>query len=240
MDIDRHDGSPPTVGDWDTPMHCTECGEVLDPAWAFCGSCGAASPTPLTRPTEPEGSTAVAPALPALPDAVRLPASPYVASPPVRHRRPWLKVTTIGLIVVLAMAGAGYLGYLQQQTGQQLAATRTKLATTRHQLATTAASWKQTKSTLADAQAGLASAQSELTSLRQRLAGARRQLSGVRGSLQNAQSQLSLQAGQIETLKTCLKGVTTSLVYASENDYQSALAALDAVDVSCQQAEQML
>lgn len=140
MDTERHDASSQTVSDPDAAVRCTECGEVLDPGWAFCGSCGAASRAPLLGSTERAGGTVVAPPLPALPDAAQLPVSAHVAGPPARRRRPWLKVTTIGVVVVLVMAGADYLGYLQQQTSQQLAAARSQLTTTRHQLAATAAS----------------------------------------------------------------------------------------------------
>jgi len=82
--------------------------------------------------------------------------------------------------------------------------------------------------------------EAELSSEVKRLQSAQKELAGVRGSLNEANTKVNLQASQIETLKSCLNGVSAALHYAAYSDYDAAIAALEAVEVSCDKAYKML
>lgn len=186
---------------------CVHCGADADETWAFCGSCGRA----LNQ------------------------SDPVVAVSQARRpsRSTWVLTSLAGALVVALAAGAGFV-YQQMRT--DLEDTRTQLASTRDQLQGTRSSLAETEQSLADSRTELAAANGQLDSTQARLRTARRQLSGLQGSLSSAQDRLDLQANQIETLKTCLDGVTSAMSYAAYDDYGAAIAALDAVEVSCNRA----
>jgi hypothetical protein len=68
------------------------------------------------------------------------------------------------------------------------------------------------------------------------LSTAQAQFRGVRTSLSDANGRINVQSGQIETLKSCLNGVSIALNDVAYNDYSGAVSALDAVRVSCRAA----
>lgn len=224
---------------------CTHCGAEAEASWAFCGDCGMplnhlAAAADYATPVRTEGEnretedwTALVLADPTQ-DVEPLNGS---ARPP-RQRPALVALYMIGAFAVLALiAGAGYQ-YLQVR--DDLEQTRTELTATERQLDTT-------RSTLADTQESLASSNDELDKITgelqqttNRLRAARRELSGLEGSLNNAQNRLDLQANQIETLRTCLDGVTSALSYVAYSNYSAAIAALDAVEISCNRAYDLL
>jgi hypothetical protein len=51
---------------------------------------------------------------------------------------------------------------------------------------------------------------------------------------------VTIQAGQIETLKSCLSGVSIALSDLASGDYSGTIAALEAVQVSCHSAYALL
>jgi hypothetical protein len=60
---------------------------------------------------------------------------------------------------------------------------------------------------------------------KQSLAEVKQRLGGVTNSLSDARSRLNIQSGQIETLKSCLNGVSTALTDVAYEDYTSAVSA---------------
>jgi chromosome segregation ATPase len=151
----------------------------------------------------------------------------------------WRRRGLIGGAVVMALAliTAGVM----RDVG-----TRDRLAKTRHALEATRVDLKSTKALLASAQSELSSTQSQLTSrtgerdqLKKDLDAKIAELSGVRGTLNQSENRVNIQAGQIETLKSCLNGVTNALVYAANSDYVSAVASLESVKVSCDNASKL-
>jgi hypothetical protein len=61
-------------------------------------------------------------------------------------------------------------------------------------------------------------------------------LKGLQTSLNDVQTQVSLQAGQIDVLKTCLDGVSNALSYAAYGQYSAAINSLNAVNSECETA----
>lgn len=209
---------------------------------------GAAAPSPIPS----AGSAAVAPGAaaptpPSIPPAP-LPRAAVVLQAPVangtfpprpsrfaRHRRSLVR-TVIGAvaIIVVAVAVSSDLGVRSRldRARLDLAGSRSELERTSDQLGTTWAELDTTKE-------ALASSTSERDAVRSELDATLAELAGLRGSLGDAQDRLNLQAGQIETLKSCLNGVSEALGHAAYDDYRSAVAALDAVEVSCDRASEM-
>lgn len=220
---------------------CTHCGAQAEPSWGFCGTCGKPLDTSAPSAEEPPnravdgdqdgwGTVVLAnPAHAAVPVNVSAP-------PPQRRRRSPAAITlyTLGAVALLSLiAGASYA---HQQTRNDLDNTRAELATTQDKLDTTSTTLVETEDSLADSRSELADTTDQLQQAQNRLRAARRQLSGLQGSLDNAQDRLDLQANQIETLKSCLDGVTSAMSYAAYSNYDAAIAALDAVEVSCNRA----
>lgn len=138
---------------------------------------------------------------------------------------PVAALTGIGLLT------AGALGYVD--TRRDLTQTRSTLTSTRQQLT-------DVTTKLSASEASLAKARTDLRSQIAKLQASQRELAGVRGTLGEAESRIDLQAGQIETLKSCLTGVSSALYYAGQYDGSAAVAALEAVEVSCDKAYSML
>lgn len=241
--------------------HCTQCGASAEPTWDYCGACGGAldHPTPVTAPDLSEARTQLTEPIPVITDLephkgisdlsfydTQAPTSPGsgVTAPKDQARRAshWSRpqIIVIALLAVALLILAGGAGYWQKRTSDDLEATRQALSQTETDLASTSKSLAQTTRRLNSKQMQLDAKTSELADVQTQLGQAQRQLSGVQGSLNKAQDRLDLQANQIETLKSCLNGVSSSLSYAAQNDYTSALAALDAVQVSCQRAQTIL
>lgn len=62
----------------------------------------------------------------------------------------------------------------------------------------------------------------------------------MQNSLTDAKSRLTMQSGQIETLKACPTGVSIAFRDVADGDYLGAVSALQAVKVSCDAAYAML
>lgn len=56
----------------------------------------------------------------------------------------------------------------------------------------------------------------------------------------DVKSSLTIKSGQIETLKSCLNGVSIALTDLAYSDYAGAISALNAVKVSCHSAYALL
>ena len=158
--------------------------------------------------------------------------------------RRWAKPAALSLAVILLVSGALFI---HLGTRDDLSRTKKELASTQTDLSETKASLADSEDKVADLTKDLAAKQSELTAKLAELESARgtiaakdQELAGVRGSLSNVERRVELQAGQIETLKSCLNGVTLALIHAANFDYRSAVAALEAVEVSCQRANELV
>lgn len=220
---------------------CASCAAPLTAGWDFCGHCGepvSAEPfTVVPFPTAPFGGRQSAPQL-SLPlsdgveDAPRNAPVEPVMSRVRKRKQPWLiAVTAVVACALLALGVVIHLG------------TRTRLTHTRDELASTSATLTSTKSTLQKTNHELSTTAEALTTrtserdrLQARLDETNTKLAGVQQTLTDAQNRVNLQAGQIDALKSCLAGVTNALEYVSYGDYGSAVASLEAVEVSCDTA----
>ncbi len=253
---------------YETETTCGRCGAGLPSSARFCGVCGNdqqpaatsdATHVDASERTEHVSTTDETPVEDEVDDvrtapstsatAVVLPQpSRQLGLPPSRFPRPtaalarrrlhprWVAITVAGAALA-TLVGIGVQNDLSTRgrlttTRHTLASTRTDLETTRTQLATTTADLSSTKLDLTSTKAALEKANSDLSAKEQ-------ELSGVRNSLSDAHNQLTMQAGQIETLKSCLNGVVTALSDVADDDYYGAASALNAVQVSCQSASQM-
>lgn len=126
-----------------------------------------------------------------------------------------------------------------QGVRSRLGDTRSTLRSVQASLADTTTNLDATTAKLATSDAALAATTTERNTLKGELDAKAAELGGVKGTLTDAQSRIDLQAGQIETLKSCLNGVSNALSYAADDDFISALAALRAVEVSCDRASEM-
>lgn len=151
-----------------------------------------------------------------------------------RHQRLVRAAIGVAVAIVVAVAVSSDLGVRSRldRTRNDLVGARSEIERTSDQLSITRGELDTTKKTLA-------STTSERDAVRSELDAKLAELAGLRGSLGDAQNRLNLQAGQIETLKSCLNGVSEALGYAAYEDYRSAVAALDAVEVSCDRASKM-
>jgi len=86
----------------------------------------------------------------------------------------------------------------------------------------------------------LAREQSQLKESQGTLADAKAQIVELKSALSNSQSESNSQTAQLGVMQACLTGVLTSLTDAGNNNYQTAIAALQAVQSSCNQASAML
>ena len=226
--------------------HCVHCGTSTEPTWEFCGGCGAPIGTARTAPDQPTASvlTAPVPVLTTPPahekdaDARRPVVPAPTGAPPPRRSRGRTVVAVLLVLVLLGLATAA--GFWQKQTHDELLAAKAQLDSTQGQLAQRSAALSDVEGQLDQTRNRLFDTRGRLSEVQDSLDQKLKQLRGLKGSLTNAQSRLDLQANQIETLKNCLNGVSSSLGYAASNNYTAALAALDAVQVSCQRAGDML
>jgi len=203
---------------------CPGCGEATEHTWAFCEWCGHDVAGPKTG----------APSIPGPRRASEL-MPPTTGESPHTGTRRWLTGRRL-VRGMAALVGAGLLTagtLLHFDTRQSLDRSQQSLAATQHRL-------DETSAKLRASEASLGRVKAELASETKRRQGTERELAGVRGSLNDANDKMNLQASQIETLKSCLNGVSLALHHAAYADYSAALAALDAVQVSCDKAYQML
>ena len=225
---------------------CVNCGAETEPSWTFCGACG--DPTNATRQHAPSSSDT---SILAEPVPVVTSTPPHLSSPTAHageHNhvskrrssgRSRIKLLLFSLVPLLLVGLAAAAGYIQQQTQAELDSTHNELTGTRHQLQETSSELTANRTELTQIQAKLSDTANELQATKTRLTNKLEQLSGLRGSLDSAQDRLDLQANQIETLKSCLNGVSNALGYLTYSDFAPALAALQAVEVSCTKAHEL-
>lgn len=205
---------------------CPHCGAAVQPDWAFCGSCGeviTSSPTRTVDEAPP----------------IWVPPSPQAEPAPQPESGKPRRATMYVAACMLLLLALGMLGYDYQRTVGDLEETQANLSTTEGQLVSTADELNETERSLSDSRSQLAAVRNDLERTAQKLRSARRDMTGLEGTLDSAQDRLDLQANQIQTLQTCLQGVSNALTYVSYSDFGAALAALNAVEVSCQAAYQM-
>ena len=159
---------------------------------------------------------------------------------PHKPRR-WLIVK--GLVAVLVLTAVALLAINDFGTHQELAksrgafsASQTHLQSTQVKLADTVTQLTGAKSNLASTEATLTTTKATLTTTQKTLAAKVQELSGVRNNLTDVKSSLTIKSGQIETLKSCLNGVSIALRDLANGDYAGTISALDAVQVSCDSA----
>lgn len=149
-------------------------------------------------------------------------------------------MAVLAFLVAGMVTLAGAAGYVQHQTQSALDVAQGELTTVSEALADAKDEIAQAEERLNRRKAKLVMAQAELDektrrlrAVNQSLAAAQVRQSGLESTLDDAFSQLDLQASQIETLKTCLDGVSNAFVYAWKFEDDEALASLLAVEVSC-------
>lgn len=228
---------------------CQSCSAPQDGRARFCTECGAPMPgqlpdmaasIPAQREEQSEESATTA--LPVLLSSREARAVPTVtAAPPTGRSR--IKVVTLVLAVLVFLAGVVVLGLdarathqALDETRQSLRATEATLASTQSELATAETELATTLTDLTGTKTELASVEKALADVKKQLAGKEQDLRGVRNNLAEVKSSVTIQAGQIETLKNCLNGVSIALSDAAYGDYSAALSALQAVEVSCDKA----
>lgn len=98
----------------------------------------------------------------------------------------------------------------------------------------------RTEVQLLEASTELRLSRSEAKGLKKDLRQATLQLDRASASIERAGRRVELQAGQIDVLRRCLKGVSSALNYVAMSDYYSAYAALVEVESVCQRAGRLL
>ncbi len=232
------DAAPPPAPDSAGPP------DNVVPMWPTTTATVADAPVASPSPAPSLGATASwdAPAATAAYDILPGPVVPAAAPPTprvtqaLRRRRPrWLvPVAAAAALIVVGVAVANDLG-----VRSRLDDTRSTLRSVQASLAATTTNLESTTAKLATSDASLAATTTERNALKVDLDAKAAELGGVKGTLSDAKSRIDLQAGQIETLKSCLNGVSNALSYAADDDFVSALAALRAVEVSCDRAAEM-
>lgn len=234
--------------------YCSSCGQAVGEAWAYCRYCGADLKAEAARGTGTEDPTVVL-----FPQAEETSAAATEPGPveaetrtlteeiglerPTKPRfrtklrrvitRPRLVAAAVALAAV-GMIAVGVLYHFDVRNG--LAG---ELSDMQQQLDRRNVALAETMQSLDETTEELTSTRSDLGEVRGRLRKATRELKGVRGTLQEAQGRLELQAGQIETLKSCLNGVAAAFESLVYEDYFGAAGALQAVEFSCEQAFQL-
>jgi len=237
-------------------QHCPSCGIATQAQWLFCGACGGTLANPVAEPAEPnslmdgsafEHESAEVLSLPTttglLPDStdtsvggrVEAPVEPAVATAKPASRRALRRWLTAGACLVVAcLVALGVVAYFS--TKSDLTDTRNKLKSTSATLASTQGKLEETLATLTHTQSDLSSTQHQRDDLQNSLNDANAKLAGLQNSLNDANTRVNGQASQIETLKACLAGVLTALSDSANFDYDGAISALNAVQVSCTEA----
>lgn len=163
--------------------------------------------------------------------ALSVRSSPAEIAP--RSRRTLLVRSAIG-IVMACLVAAAITGWVQYNHTQD------RLRETRHQLSDTQASLDFTKDQLSATRGELTTTRGTLKTTQDELGSTKEELAKSLGSLNNAQDRLDLQAGQIDTLQTCLHGVSEALTDVAYGAYDAAVSALSAVEGSCREASSIL
>ena len=212
------------------PSPCAQCGQPIAGSARFCGACGAVAPDP-----EAAVSPIPFPRIDTEPET-----RPVELGEFTRPSRRRVVVPILWTVLAATLVSAALLGWNDVQTHHHLTATHGHLTSARSSLTRVGADLSATQTRLAATQSELDTTQADLDQTKQSLAAVKQRLGGVSNSLSDAKSRLNVQSGQIETLKSCLNGVSLALSDAAYGDYSSAVSALDAVRVSCDAAYKIL
>jgi hypothetical protein len=220
---------------------CGGCGAGLGSDARFCAECGqqvAVAPPnhvvveiPLPRSVSRPTPWEAGPVMPVLASDERVVAKP---------KRSALRVVAMLALGMTLLAGLAVLSLNDRGTHTRLASSRQAYRTSQVQLKDTQAKLTQTVSELTGTKTDLASTKATLTTVKTELAAKEQDLQGVRNNLADVKSSVTIQAGQIETLKSCLSGVSIALSDLASGDYSGTIAALEAVQVSCNSAYALL
>ena len=243
------------------PEPCGDCDSFAAAGASFCGACGRSLAEPDVEKTttlravphepdadassagEPVSVGAIDP--PGVDHAAHaeVPDADGTASAVTTKPKRWKKRIAVGTAVVLVLSMVGLAARTHLQTRHDLSDTRAALASTSRTLASTEDTLDETTSELDDTSAllhetkqQLKTRTSERDALQAQATDLETDLAGVRGSLANAEQRITLQSGQITNLRSCLQGVSNSLVYLADGYYSAALGAIQAVEVSCNAA----
>ena len=191
---------------------CSTCGALRESAWAFGGSCGS-DLDQLRDEVDPSSSVDIEPR---------------------RRRRKQVAASAAVVLLVLGLGAAGGTGWVKlEHREEQLAATRGTLDTTQAQLAFA-------NDTLDTAREQLETTEGDLNDSEDQVQELQSNLEEAEGSLNHAQDRLDLQAGQIDTLQSCLSGVTRALSDLAAGYVALALSDLQAVESDCTEAGSIL
>jgi hypothetical protein len=216
--------------------YCWKCGIIVIGAGTFCESCGAlVNRASLAANEGANGNVLTLQATREVGTATRIVALSEAQPLAQRRRLAWEIAVAIGVAVAL-VAGLVLWGVNDYGTHQKLHTTRAALALTAARLHSTSHALASTKSALAQRNKQVAGLTVIRKKLLHQLAVMRKQLGATKNSLSTARSQISLQAGQITTLKTCLGGVNLALNDLWYSDYSGMASALDAVNSACNQS----
>jgi hypothetical protein len=244
-----------------TTTGCPDCGEPTATGWEFCRACGQTlQPQTAANGLAIDASGTVVLGLPNVDTLAGTRLEPIGQAERGRSSRLW-KIAGVVVVVLCTGAAVAAGGFLWRTTHENLvesesllAGVRAELATTENeftavqqQLADTSAQLDATVDTLSATQRSLASevqraeaAEGERDALTTKVNATESELEGVRGSLNETRGRVELQAGQIQILRSCLNGVLLALNYAAYDDWSSAIASLEAVETSCQEATELL
>lgn len=226
--------------------YCQSCGSAVEESWGFCQSCGGSitgrgavanavarstggrevgfRPSwPDRGPPRPsevdplmtteELAQVHQPAREEVPwgqpaDRPQSPSGPPAEAKPRNRAVFWIAAIIAGVLLVGGvLADLGVRSDLSE-TRATLTSTTTKLQATKKKLATTTADRNHLKT----------------------------QLEGLRGTLKETKDRVELQAGQISSLKTCLKGVAIAFDDILRGDFNAAAGALEAVRDPCDES----
>jgi hypothetical protein len=211
---------------------CQSCGASATGEGQYCADCGSPLVAPALDSVVPEQRTSQ--------EMVGLDfRNELVAQPSVAGRSRARKLTATAACALL-VAGVATLAMNDRGTHQRLSHTRAALQASQQRLHSTESVLSQTQADLSDANADLASTKANLTKVEATLKSKEQTLVGVQNSLSDAKTSVTVQAGQIQSLKSCLNGVQIALSDVAYGDYSGAVAALNAVQVSCNAASEIV
>ena len=239
-----------------TPPSCHSGGAAKGADERFCAECGVAAVEPATVSadltehlteqdqtlmlmlTGPEASGLQMPPGSPPESPAEDPGLPKGAT---RLLRRSLVVKTLAVLTVLTvLAAVGVLALNDQGTHQRLTRSSQALKASQAQLKATRVKLADTVTQLTGVKTDLASTQTTLTTTKKALAAKEQDLRGVQNNLSDVKSSLTIKSGQVETLKSCLNGVSIALRDYANGDYAGTVSALGAVQVSCNSAYALL
>jgi len=156
---------------------------------------------------------------------------------PYRSRRGLIAKILVAASVVGAFT---VLALNDLDAHQNLTRSQQNYSTSQSHLKATRATLTETTTQLTSVQRELKSTTSALATSKTALAAKEQALTGVQNNLNDAKSSLTIKSGQVETLKSCLTGVSIAFSDFANGDYSGTISALQAVKVSCDAATALL